>query len=219
MKISADKALDLVKRNGVAPLKPLDVSVGGETGFAQQLHAQGAPQSASHLRPLTPTQMIPGVPAETKPLEPLAPPAAKLLPLGTSPFDLGRPRPTKTEQDRVEEQARKWLAQTFYGPMLKQMRESPFKSEVFSGGRGGQAFSSMLDQRLADHMSRATSSKLVKSITRRLMANKAGAKAPSAGARPPVAAAAPAASPLTPPPAAGNPFENVRIHVAPNLRA
>ena len=46
------------------------------------------------------------------------------------------------------------VAQTFYGTMLKQMRNSPFKSKLFDGGRGGEAFASMFDQHLADRMSR-----------------------------------------------------------------
>ena len=34
-------------------------------------------------------------------------------------------------------QAEKFVAQTFFGPMFKAMRASPFKSEILSGGRGG----------------------------------------------------------------------------------
>src|SRR4051812_17883906 len=52
-------------------------------------------------------------------------------------------------------QTRKWVSQAFYGTMLKQMHDSPFKSKLFSGGRGGEAFGGMLDQQLADHMSSA----------------------------------------------------------------
>jgi Rod binding domain-containing protein len=216
MKITAANALEMLKSNAAAPLKPLD---SGE--FARQLEAQSAAavdaESArphSSLRPLTPLEMMPGIKGPPKPLAPLAPAATPLLPLGTSPFDLGKSKPPKSEHDKVQEQARKWLAQTFYGPMLKQMRESPFKSEMFSGGRGGQAFASMLDQRLADHMSRATDSKLVASITRKLMANKGAAPRPAPPPTQRGQSPAPASTPSS-----SNPYENVRIHVAPNLRA
>ena len=30
--------------------------------------------------------------------------------------------------------AQKWVGQTFFGTLLKQMHESPFKSELWSGG-------------------------------------------------------------------------------------
>jgi Rod binding domain-containing protein len=69
-----------------------------------------------------------------------------------------------TKHDQLVHQTQRLVSQTFFGTMLKQMRESPFKSEVFSGGRGGQMFSELLDQHLADHMARGTGSKLVNSI-------------------------------------------------------
>src|SRR5678815_214977 len=70
-------------------------------------------------------------------------------------------QPTKVPQhDQIVEQSRKWIAQTFYGTLLKQLRNSPFKSELFSGGRGGEAFGSLYDQQLADRMSRGVGNKL-----------------------------------------------------------
>jgi Rod binding domain-containing protein len=68
---------------------------------------------------------------------------------------------------------RVWVAQTFYGEMLKQMRQSPFKSEMFDGGRGGEAFQGQLDEKLAERMSSSASGeKLVQSIVKKLEANK-----------------------------------------------
>ena len=49
-------------------------------------------------------------------------------------------RPAAAEHDQLTQQAQKWVAQTFFGTLLKQMHDSPFKSELFSGGRGGEAF-------------------------------------------------------------------------------
>jgi Rod binding domain-containing protein len=64
--------------------------------------------------------------------------------------------------------ANKWVAQSFYGTLLKQMRNSPFKSDLFSGGRGGEAFSSLYDQQLVERMSKAAPHGLARGIVRRI---------------------------------------------------
>jgi Rod binding domain-containing protein len=130
----------------------------------------------SNLHPMTPLDNVPGVKDTNAKLKPLElregglPPVPALAPLGETQYQHATSRPPKSEHDKIVETARKWVSQTFYGTMLKQMRESPFKSEIFSGGRGGQAFSSLLDQHLADHMTRGTGSKLVNAIARKLEA-------------------------------------------------
>ncbi|HEY7090180.1 MAG TPA: rod-binding protein [Tepidisphaeraceae bacterium] len=74
-----------------------------------------------------------------------------------------------SQHDRMEHAARVWVAQTFFGQMLKQMRESPFKSDLFNGGRGGEAFQAQLDQHLAERMASShAGDRLVNSIVRRL---------------------------------------------------
>jgi hypothetical protein len=169
----------------------------------------------SRLRPLSALEMIPGVKGPLRPLGPLNPPSAPLLPLGddgTTFHPGGTGRPPKTEHEKIQEQARKWVSQTFYGTLLKQMRDSPFKSELFSGGRGGQAFTPMLDQHLADRMSRSSDSKLVRAIARKLEAR----SAPDAAKQPAVTRKSEPKPPATP---SENPYENVRINVAPSLRA
>jgi|ERR1041384_4065389 Rod binding domain-containing protein len=70
-------------------------------------------------------------------------------------------------RDDLTAAAQKVVSQTFFGNILKQMRESPFRSELFDGGRGGQAFASLYDQHMADHMARGVGKKLVNSIVRR----------------------------------------------------
>jgi len=197
-KIATELTAQPVNRPKETPLKPL-----AESDFAAQLEAAAvakkAPPDASEiigsrnaLRPLTPADMIHGLkgaPPVLKPLDthnPNHPAPTELLPLGEAQYQHISSRQPKTENDKIHETARKLVAQTFYGPMLKQMRESPFKSEIFSGGRGGQAFSSMLDQHLADHMSRAAGSKLVNAIARKLQAKAGYAKqaAPSSRVTP-----------------------------------
>lgn len=85
-----------------------------------------------------------------------------------------RPRPSdasaakETPRERqIRQVAASLVAQTFYGPMFRMMRESPFRSEVMNGGRGGEAFATLLDQQLVSRMSRR-SDPLVDAIVRRL---------------------------------------------------
>ena len=73
----------------------------------------------------------------------------------------------------ARKQAQTFVSQAFFGTMLKQMRNSPFKSELFSGGRGGEAFGSLYDQQLAERMANGVGSKLVDSIVRKIEAAKA----------------------------------------------
>ena len=81
--------------------------------------------------------------------------------------------PGKTEDEKLTHTAERWVAQTFYGTLLRQMRESPFKSSLFDGGRGGQAFAGLFDQELAQRMSRHAGGKLVDSIVRKIEGKKA----------------------------------------------
>lgn len=94
------------------------------------------------------------------------------------------------------------VSQTFFGQMLKQMRNDPFKSDLFDGGRGGQMFSSLFDQTLAQRMARGAGAKLVRSIVDH-MERKGG----------------PAGMSIRNARQAGNAYQNVRIHVGTDLRA
>ena len=94
--------------------------------------------------------------------------------LSGSGSNLGRP--ALSHQDKLLKESQKWVAQTFYGTLLKQVRQSPFHSEKFEGGRGGEAFQSLYDQHLADHMARGTGRKLVDAIVRKIDAKKAYGK-------------------------------------------
>ncbi|HXE51401.1 MAG TPA: rod-binding protein [Tepidisphaeraceae bacterium] len=77
------------------------------------------------------------------------------------------------QHEQILTQAQKWVAQTFYGTLLKQVRNSPFHSQLFEGGRGGEAFGALYDQQLADHMARGSGKKLANAIASRIEANKA----------------------------------------------
>ena len=77
------------------------------------------------------------------------------------------------QHDQLVGQTQKWVSQTFFGTLLKQMADSTFKSDLFSGGRGGEAFSSLYHQQLADRMARGAGDPLVQSIVRRIEAQAA----------------------------------------------
>src|SRR5437764_4468378 len=89
--------------------------------------------------------------------------------------------PPVAQHDQLEQQAQKWVAQTFFGTLLKQMHESPFKSNLLDGGRGGQAFAPLYDQQLAEKMSHAAGRKLVSAIVRQIEAKSAYSKTASSG--------------------------------------
>lgn len=74
---------------------------------------------------------------------------------------------------RLQKEVQKWVAQTFFGAMLKQMHEGPFHSKLLDGGRGGQAFAGLYDQRLAEHMAQAAAGhRLVNSIVSKIERSK-----------------------------------------------
>ncbi len=89
-----------------------------------------------------------------------------------------RPEPAKTAlglnqaveptpKESLEKIARELVGSTFYGTLMKQMHDSPFKSEIFSGGRGEQAFSPLYDQHMIQRMSGNSADRLVRPIVKR----------------------------------------------------
>jgi Rod binding domain-containing protein len=84
--------------------------------------------------------------------------------------------PVLSEHEKLVKSTQTWVATTFFGTMLKQMRESPFHSDLLDGGKGGQAFMTMFDQHLAERMARGSGTKLVNAIVRKIEAKRAYAK-------------------------------------------
>ena len=72
------------------------------------------------------------------------------------------------QTERLTHEAQRWVSQTFFGTLLKQMHDSPFKADWVTGGRGGEAFTTLYDQHLADRMARASGRQLVQSIVRQI---------------------------------------------------
>jgi Rod binding domain-containing protein len=96
--------------------------------------------------------------------------SSAVVPFPKMPIEHGIaiPKPQATQHQKLQKQAQRFVAQTFYGTLLKQMRESPFRDPRFDGGRGGQAFNEMLDQRLSERMAGGTNNQLVHSIAQKL---------------------------------------------------
>lgn len=86
---------------------------------------------------------------------------------------LGAAKAPADTHTKLVKQTQNWVAQTFFATLLKQMRESPFKSDLFSGGEGGKSFGSLYDQELSQRMARGSGTKLVNSIVKRIEANAA----------------------------------------------
>jgi Rod binding domain-containing protein len=77
-----------------------------------------------------------------------------------------------SQHDKLVQQTRKWVAMAFFEPMLKQVRESPFHSDLLDGGEAGKAFGAMYDERLAERMASSASDSLVRSIVNRIEAKR-----------------------------------------------
>jgi Rod binding domain-containing protein len=105
----------------------------------------------------------------------------------------------KTEHEKLVKQTQTWVAQTFFGTLLKQMRNSPFKSELLEGGKGGETFAALQDQHLAEHRTRGAGAKLVNGIVRRIEANAAYKKQAVNGKKPSAHEGAPAGFPTRAP--------------------
>ena len=77
-----------------------------------------------------------------------------------------RPAAAPTHQQRVEraeeirDAYRDFVGKTFFGQLLKSMRQSVGEPAYFHGGRAEEVFRGQLDQTLADHMTEASADKI-----------------------------------------------------------
>jgi len=94
----------------------------------------------------------------------------------TKPLNFHPGRGPLSHHDKLIQQTRKWVAMSFFEPMLKEMRNSPFHSNLMDGGEAGKAFGSMYDERLSERMASDASDTLVSSIVRKIEGSKAYAK-------------------------------------------
>ena len=109
-------------------------------------------------------------------MNPASLPFPTTRPGASHPIVLHTGRGPLSTHDKLVQQTRKWVALSFFEPILKQMRDSPFHSNLFDGGSGGKAFASMYDERLSERMASSASDSLVKSIVRRIEGSQAYAR-------------------------------------------
>ena len=80
-----------------------------------------------------------------------------------------------TYEQRVRGVARQFVSQSFYMPLLRELRENPLQTEtskMLSGGRGGEAFGAMLDEHRAKHLAKSTDGPIVDALVKRMLAAK-----------------------------------------------
>lgn len=104
-------------------------------------------------------------------------PAARLAADADRPFalNLASNLPAKPKQD-PREAARQLIGQALLAPLVKAMRQDPFKSTLFHGGQAEDAFTDQLDQQFVERMSERMNGPLLDSVYRQITRT-----APSAG--------------------------------------
>src|SRR5947209_4360976 len=80
--------------------------------------------------------------------------------------------------DPLEAAAKHLIGQTFFGTLLREAQNSPFHSNLFEGGRGGEAFSTLFNQRLAEHLSNGVGNRLARSVVSHLRKGRQSKKPP-----------------------------------------
>ncbi len=80
-------------------------------------------------------------------------------------------QPAITPEQILQKNVEKLVGQTFFGTLMKQMHESPFKSDLFSGGRGEKAFQPLFDSYMTERMTRGAGAKIVRPAVKRLQKN------------------------------------------------
>jgi Rod binding domain-containing protein len=61
-----------------------------------------------------------------------------------------------------------FVGTAFFGTLLKQMRESPFRSEMFGGGKAGENYDAMYHQLMSERMGKGAGRSLVDAIVRKI---------------------------------------------------
>ncbi len=92
-----------------------------------------------------------------------------LMRISTDRIDLAG----KTQQQQVQHLTNQFVSVAFIQPMMEQMRDSPFKSELFSGGSAGDMFQQHLDTILADRISQRANLPIAKVMYERITGNPA----------------------------------------------
>ena len=69
-----------------------------------------------------------------------------------SGFDAVLQKAAGRQSERLRQVTAQFVSTAFLMPMLKQVREDPFRTPMFHGGQGEKVFGAQLDQTLADRI-------------------------------------------------------------------
>lgn len=83
--------------------------------------------------------------------------------------DFARDRTKVGREHEARRASEQLVATTLVLPMLQQMRQDPFKSELFHGGSGEDMFNARLDEIFADRITSAAHFPLVDVVYRNMM--------------------------------------------------
>lgn len=83
--------------------------------------------------------------------------------------DAATDRTDSSDRDKVRDAAQKLVSSSFVLPLLAQMRNSAFKSDLMRGGKGEDAFGAQLDTIIADRVVESGNFNLVDQIEKQLM--------------------------------------------------
>lgn len=75
----------------------------------------------------------------------------------------------KSKQEQLENLTNQFVSVAFIKPMLEKMRDSPFKSDLFSGGPAGDTFQQHLDTILSDRISQRSNFPIARVMYGRMM--------------------------------------------------
>ncbi|QDU72364.1 hypothetical protein [Mucisphaera calidilacus] len=96
----------------------------------------------------------------------------------------GRVQNVAEMESAVREASEKLVSGMFIEPILQQVRNGPFKSEMFSGGMAGDMFGAQLDNLMAMRMAKASNWPIVDQLVHQLMGGRVPVQsAPASGAR------------------------------------
>lgn len=80
-------------------------------------------------------------------------------------------RTPRSTDAQTREAAESLVASTFIGPLLAQVRQDPFRSDLFHGGLAEDIFAAQLDSTLAQRITHATAMPLVDAVYNRVLAH------------------------------------------------
>lgn len=101
-------------------------------------------------------------------------PSARMTPAANAATDSleRKMAPATPGQENLRETFASTVGQTFFGQMMKSMRQTVGKSKYFHGGRGEEIFQQQLDQLVVEKMSQSGSSPLVEPMFEQFMLNR-----------------------------------------------